>query len=264
MKQYHDLLADIVIHNGTTKGDRTGTGTKAVFGRQMRFDLQKGFPLVTTKKVNFNAIKAELIWFLEGSTNAQRLNELGAKIWDQWAMEDGELGPIYGKQWRSWACPDVQAINENVAVAASTLDDAINGTVSKQELIDARDQLDAAAIHSANKTKDQISEAIDLLKNNPDSRRIIVTAWNPSDMADDSMTPEENAAEGNMALAACHALFQFYTERLTLQERIDIALESDDVNVPEDILNLGHQAGHETLDASDIPARRLSCQLYQR
>ena len=153
MKQYHKLLKH-VLENGTDKNDRTGTGTRSVFGYQMRFDLSKGFPLLTTKKIHLKSIIYELLWFLKGETNISYLKENGVSIWDEWADENGELGPVYGYQWRSWP--------------------GRNG-----------------------ETIDQISGLIDQIKNNPDSRRLIVTAWNPSDVE-------------KMALPPCHCLFQFY------------------------------------------------------
>lgn len=153
MKQYHDLLRHI-LDKGTRKTDRTGTGTLSVFGYQMRFDLQAGFPLVTTKKVHLKSIIHELLWFLQGDTNIAYLKANGVSIWNEWADAEGSLGPVYGKQWRSWAAPDGQTI-------------------------------------------DQISEVVRTLKTQPDSRRIIVNAWNVADL------PE-------MALAPCHCLFQFY------------------------------------------------------
>jgi thymidylate synthase len=153
MKQYHDLVKH-VLQNGTQKGDRTGTGTKSVFGYQMRFDLSEGFPMVTTKKLHLKSIVYELLWFLKGETNIGYLNENGVKIWDEWADENGELGPVYGKQWRSWTTREGGSI-------------------------------------------DQIKQVVETLKKNPDSRRIIVSAWNVEDIP-------------NMALAPCHCLFQFY------------------------------------------------------
>lgn len=153
MQQYLDLMRRVRDH-GTKKSDRTGTGTLSVFGHQMRFDLADGFPLVTTKKLHLKSIIHELIWFLAGDTNVAYLRQHGVSIWDEWADEAGDLGPVYGKQWRSWATPDGRTI-------------------------------------------DQIREVVETLKTNPDSRRIIVTAWNPADIPD-------------MALAPCHCLFQFY------------------------------------------------------
>ena len=153
MQQYLDLLRRVRTE-GTAKSDRTGTGTLSVFGHQMRFDLADGFPLVTTKKLHLKSIVHELIWFLAGDTNVGYLKANGVRIWDEWARADGSLGPVYGKQWRSWAAPDGRTI-------------------------------------------DQISEAVHTIKTNPDSRRIIVSAWNPADIPD-------------MALAPCHCLFQFY------------------------------------------------------
>jgi len=153
MQQFHDLMRRVRTE-GVRKTDRTGTGTLSVFGHQMRFDLSKGFPLVTTKKLHVKSIIHELIWFLQGDTNTKYLNANGVSIWDEWADENGDLGPVYGQQWRSWASPDGQSI-------------------------------------------DQIQEAVETIKTNPDSRRIIVSAWNPADIPD-------------MALAPCHCLFQFY------------------------------------------------------
>lgn len=166
MKQYLDLVQD-VIDSGTDKGDRTGVGTRSVFGRQLRFDLQQGFPLLTTKKVHLKSIIYELIWFLNGSTDNNWLRDRGVSIWDEWALEDGDLGPIYGKQWRSWACPDGSTI-------------------------------------------DQVSELIEMIKTKPDSRRLIINAWNPADLPDESISPQENVRKGRAALPPCHTLFQFY------------------------------------------------------
>ena len=153
MKQYHDLLQHI-LDKGTRKDDRTGTGTVSCFGYQMRFDLADGFPMITTKKLHLKSIIYELLWFLNGDTNVKYLQENGVRIWNAWADENGDLGPVYGKQWRSWAKP--------------------NG-----------------------ETVDQIERVVDLIKNNPDSRRILVNAWNVGELED-------------MALTPCHCLFQFY------------------------------------------------------
>ena len=153
MRQYLDLM-DHILKNGAEKHDRTGTGTRSVFGHQMRFDLSAGFPLVTTKKLHLKSIIYELLWFLAGDTNIKYLNEHGVRIWDEWADERGDLGPVYGHQWRSWPAKDGQTI-------------------------------------------DQIANVIAMIKRNPDSRRLIVTAWNPADV-------------DKMALPPCHCLFQFY------------------------------------------------------
>lgn len=153
MEQYHALV-ERILNEGVDKSDRTGTGTRSVFGHQMRFDLQEGFPVVTTKKLHLRSIIHELLWFLSGDTNIKYLKENGVRIWDEWADENGDLGPVYGHQWRSWPTPD-------------------GGTV------------------------DQISQLVDMIKNNPDSRRLIVSAWNVSDIQ-------------NMALPPCHTMFQFY------------------------------------------------------
>ncbi|WP_461039426.1 thymidylate synthase [Spirosoma harenae] len=153
MQQYHDLLRHILEH-GTRKTDRTGTGTISVFGYQMRFNLEDGFPLLTTKKVHTKSIIHELLWFIKGDTNITYLKENGVSIWDEWADENGDLGPVYGKQWRSWAAPDGRVI-------------------------------------------DQLQDVLNQLKRTPDSRRMIISAWNPADVP-------------NMALPPCHLLMQFY------------------------------------------------------
>ena len=172
MKQYHDLLQYILDH-GAEKGDRTGTGTKSVFGYQMRFDLSEGFPMVTTKKVHLKSIIYELLWFLKGDTNIKYLQENGVRIWNEWADEHGDLGPVYGHQWRNWNSEEI----------------------------------------------DQISEIIETLKTNPNSRRMLVSAWNPSVMPDTAVSFSENVANGKAALPPCHAFFQFYVAdgKLTCQ-----------------------------------------------
>jgi thymidylate synthase len=186
MQQYLHLLQHI-LDTGVYKTDRTGTGTQSCFGYQMRFDLQKGFPLVTTKKMHLKSIIYELLWFLKGETNIAYLKEHGVKIWDEWADENGELGPVYGKQWRSWEGKDGKVV-------------------------------------------DQVSELIAQIKKNPDSRRLIISAWNVTDL------PE-------MALMPCHTMFQFYTSPPTLTP-----------SPSPSRLSSGERGGRP----------RLSCQLYQR
>ncbi len=163
MKQYLDLVQH-VLENGNQKGDRTGTGTKSVFGYQMRFDLSEGFPMVTTKKLHLKSIIYELLWFLKGDTNIKYLQENGVKIWDAWADENGNLGPVYGHQWRNWNSEEI----------------------------------------------DQIAELIKELKTNPNSRRMLVSAWNPSVLPDNSKSFSVNVANNKAALPPCHAFFQFY------------------------------------------------------
>jgi thymidylate synthase len=163
MKQYLDLVQH-VLDNGCQKGDRTGTGTKSVFGYQMRFDLKEGFPMITTKKLHLKSIIHELLWFLKGETNIKYLQENGVKIWDAWADSNGDLGPVYGHQWRNWNSEEV----------------------------------------------DQIAELITELKANPNSRRMLVSAWNPSVLPDTKQSFSENIANNKAALPPCHAFFQFY------------------------------------------------------
>jgi thymidylate synthase len=163
MKQYHDLVKHVLEH-GHEKSDRTGTGTKSVFGYQMRFDLSEGFPMVTTKKLHLKSIIYELLWFLNGDTNIKYLQENGVRIWNDWADANGNLGPVYGHQWRNWNSDEI----------------------------------------------DQIKEVIHTLKHNPDSRRMLISAWNPSVLPDTSKSFAENVANGKAALPPCHAFFQFY------------------------------------------------------
>tara|TARA_B100001105_G_scaffold255436_1_gene254880 strand:- start:4157 stop:4981 length:825 start_codon:yes stop_codon:yes gene_type:complete len=163
MKQYLDLVKH-VLNQGNEKSDRTGTGTKSIFGYQMRFNLSDGFPMVTTKKLHLKSIIYELLWFLKGDTNIEYLKKNGVKIWDEWANKNGDLGPVYGHQWRNWNSDGI----------------------------------------------DQVKEVIETLKKNPDSRRMLITAWNPGVLPDTNKSFEENVKQGKVALPPCHALFQFY------------------------------------------------------
>ena len=208
MKQYLDLVKH-VLNSGNEKSDRTGTGTKSVFGYQMRFDLSKGFPMVTTKKLHLKSIVYELLWFLKGDTNTNYLNENGVKIWNEWADSKGNLGPVYGHQWRNWN----------------------------------------------NSGVDQIEDIIETLKKNPDSRRMLVTAWNPGVLPDTSISFEENVKNGKAALPPCHAFFQFYVHNNKLscqlyQRSADIFL-----GVPFNIASyalltemIAHVCGYESGD----------------
>ena len=170
MHQYLDLLQSI-LDKGEVKEDRTGTGTRSFFGHQMRFNLSDGFPILTTKKIFFKGVVYELLWFLDGATNNTVLKDAGVHIWDEWETESGDLGPIYGHQWRSWP-------------------NSSNGGVI-----------------------DQIEKIISQINNNPSSRRIIVSAWNVADLPDESISPQENVKKQKMALAPCHALFQFFVSQ---------------------------------------------------
>lgn len=250
MKQYLDYLRHIQEH-GRDKTDRTGTGTRSVFGYQMRFNLQEGLPIVTTKQLHLKSIIHELIWFLSGSTNTKYLKDNGVTIWDEWADENGELGPIYGHQWRFWKGD----------VLPETLSAWPDGSVNMN--------------NAEYEAHDQIAEVIKTLKTNPDSRRIIVSAWNVAEIA-------------QMKLPPCHAFFQFYVDDLTPDEmdvtinnyRIDHGIHANDEKfyqrdkgfyelpfsrngkavtpqereemIREDVVRLG------------LPTKRLSCQLYQR
>ena len=166
MQAYLDLLTDI-LESGADRGDRTGTGTRSVFGRQLRFNLNHGFPLLTTKRVHFKSVANELIWFLSGDTNTGWLKENGVSIWDEWATEEGDLGPVYGAQWHAWPTKDGGTIN-------------------------------------------QIDYVLDCLKHRPESRRILFHAWNVEYLPDETVSPQDNARAGKMALPPCHLLYQFY------------------------------------------------------
>lgn len=170
MHQYLDLLQSI-LDKGEVKEDRTGTGTRSFFGHQMRFNLDDGFPILTTKRIFFKGVVHELLWFLDGATNNTALKDAGVHIWDEWETESGDLGPIYGHQWRSWP-------------------GSRNGGVI-----------------------DQIEKIINQINNNPSSRRIIVSAWNVADLPDESISPQDNVKKQKMALAPCHALFQFFVSQ---------------------------------------------------
>jgi thymidylate synthase len=209
MRPYLDYLRDI-RDNGVRKEDRTGTGTLAVFGRQMRFDLGNGFPLVTTKKLHLRSIIHELLWFLRGDTNTAYLKEHGVTIWDEWADADGELGPVYGKQWRSWGAPDGRVI-------------------------------------------DQMSEALHLVRTQPDSRRILVSAWNPGEL-------------DAMALAPCHALFQFFVAEGRLSCQLYQRSVDSFLGLPFNIASyalLTHMMAQQAdLDAGDFVWTGGDCHIY--
>ncbi|EIL5663443.1 thymidylate synthase [Salmonella enterica] len=241
MKRYLALMQDI-LDNGVVKKDRTGVGTLSVFGRQLRFDLKEGFPLVTTKKVHLKSVIHELLWFLNGDTNVKYLQENGVRIWNEWANAEGELGPVYGKQWREWRdCKVVEC--HDVGRTQQLMQRGYKYIGNMKE--------DGTTYLVYEKAHDQISKVIQQLREDPDSRRIIVSAWNVGDLDD-------------MALNPCHNYFQFYTTEMTLLERLDWY----EVNEPEKFANaplINHEdidseeRLHETLDREGIPRRKLSC-----
>ncbi|WP_176058555.1 thymidylate synthase [Paraburkholderia sp. BCC1876] len=194
MKKYLELLEDI-LENGVQKGDRTGTGTTSVFGRQLRHNLAKGFPLLTTKKLHFKSIANELIWFLSGNTNVSWLKENGVSIWNEWATEDNELGPVYGKQWTAWPTKDGGTIN-------------------------------------------QIDYVIKTLREKPNSRRILFHGWNPEYLPNESISPQENAKQGLMALPPCHLLYQFYVAEGKLSALLYIRSSDSFLGLPYNIASL--------------------------
>tara|TARA_R100000005_G_scaffold96086_1_gene80606 strand:+ start:12244 stop:13077 length:834 start_codon:yes stop_codon:yes gene_type:complete len=188
MKQYHALLQDI-LDNGVAKGDRTGTGTLSVFGRQLRHNLADGFPLLTTKKLHLKSIVNELLWFLRGDTNIAWLKENGVSIWDEWATESGDLGPIYGAQWTAWPTRDGGTIN-------------------------------------------QIDYVLQCLRHNPDSRRILFHGWNVEFLPDETLSPQDNARAGRMALPPCHLLYQFYVAEGRLSAQLYIRSSDSFLGLP--------------------------------
>ncbi len=194
MKQYLQLLQELTT-KGNKKNDRTGTGTISVFGKQFCHDLTTGFPLLTTKKIHFKSIINELIWFLSGNTNIRWLNDNGVNIWNEWADEDGNLGPIYGKQWTAWECKYGKHIN-------------------------------------------QIDYVIDMLKNNPDSRRILFHGWNVEYLPDENLTPQQNVKNNKMALPPCHLLYQFYVNDNKLSSQLYIRSSDSFLGLPYNIASL--------------------------
>lgn len=232
---YLDLLVDI-IGSGQKTEDRTGVGTRSVFGRQLRFDLTDSFPLLTTKRVHRKSLVHELLWFLSGDTNIKYLNDNGVTIWDEWADENGDLGPVYGKQWRSWPgkiwTKPFYYMDEQRGYKL----DPTHTEVGEGEL--------------RVETIDQISKVIEGLKNNPHSRRHIVSAWNPAEVDD-------------MALPPCHCLFQFYVRRMGRKQRI----KAGGFYAREALIGLDKfddDVVHEKLDQENFPSYYLDCQLYQR
>jgi thymidylate synthase len=194
MKVYLDLLQDI-LDNGVRKADRTGTGTLSVFGRQLRHDLAQGFPLLTTKRVHFRSVANELLWFLRGDTNVAWLREHGVTIWDEWATETGELGPVYGAQWTAWPTRDGGSIN-------------------------------------------QIDYVVECLRERPDSRRILFHGWNVEYLPDESVSPQDNARAGRMALPPCHLLYQFYVADGRLSAQLYIRSSDSFLGLPFNLASL--------------------------
>ena len=221
--QYMKILADLVVKldNLGSTPDRTGTGTARIFAPQLTADLRHGLPMLTTKKLHLHSIIVELLWFLRGDTNVQFLQENKCKIWDEWADSEGNLGPLYGQQWRSWG-----------SMAGGT---------------------------------DQILEILRGLEERPFSRRHIVSAWNVTDLPDESMSPQENVANGKMALAPCHCLFQFFVEEIPFNQRHALALKTLEGKVLNRFLSLKDpKAAEKYMTKHKVPAYYLDLQLYQR
>lgn len=250
MQPYLELMRKI-LEEGHSKSDRTNTGTLSLFGEQMRFNLQDGFPLVTTKRCHLRSIIHELLWFLKGDTNTQYLKDNNVSIWDEWADENGNLGPVYGKQWIQWNADKMVSID----------DDKLRNHLENKGYVE-RDMMTIEGEHYFLYTKviNQIETIIDQLKNDPDNRRIIVSAWNVGEL-------------DQMALAPCHAFFQFYSRELETDERWDWIFDngfSDEHDDLVDELNKGNNSREMfegerwTWMDKRAPKRVLSCQLYQR
>ena len=237
MKQYHNYLK-YILENGIKKDDRTGTGTISIFGYQMRFDLSKGFPLVTTKKLHFKSIAYELLWFLSGDTNIKFLNDNGVKIWDQWADENGDLGPIYGKQWTNWESIDFDTYTSGG---------------------DLRQTFEFNSY-------DQISNVINQIKVNPNSRRLIVSTWNVADLPDESFSPKFNVKHGKMALAPCHYAFQFYVSDGKLSCMFQMRSTDSFLGLPYNIASyalLTHMIAQQcNLEVGDLIWTGGDCHIY--
>lgn len=261
-------LGKKILSEGRLKENRTGVDTIGLFGEQLKFDLSEGFPLLTTKKMSLKSIIAELLWFLEGSTDNNRLRELGATIWDEWATEDGDLGPIYGKQWTNW--------NETKIV--SFHDDWLNnkdryikeGYSLYNHFVEKDGSYPGSTKMIIIKQHNQIAELINNLKTKPFSRRHIVSAWNIPDLPNESISPQENVKQGKMALAPCHCLFQFYVEKLTPEEIVELVPEnlltefSTACSIADPNLLFDKDKLQLWCEENNVPTKRLSCQLYQR
>lgn len=292
MKQYNDLIKHI-LENGNERPDRTGTGTISVFGYQMRFDLSKGFPLLTTKKVNFASIVKELLWFLSGSTNEKDLSSQGCNIWKEWALTVDNLTYNIQERWTVFKRTNPEKYNEYKKQCEerglATADETTPPSAYKPEelerfhaFFDRQDvprvlteyigQLGPIYGHqwrnagSPGHEVDQIQTLINGLRTNPFSRRHIVSTWSPSDLPDETMSPQTNVLYARMALAPCHVLFQFYAENLSFYERLDIAVGKELISTKEfkDYKTMTEGEIALYLDQRMVPKYKLSCQLYQR
>lgn len=254
MKAYQDLVKDI-LDNGTYKSSRTGVGTYSLFGRQLRFNLAEDFPLVTTKRTHLKSIIHELLWFIKGDTNIRYLNNHGVSIWDEWATESGDLGPVYGAQWRNWdAGVDVNALLE-------LLDPA------KRDGLSVEDSLLKLLRERIPTGIDQLSQLVEGLKTRPHSRRHIVSAWNPAVLPDESISPQENVKQGRMALAPCHTMMQFNVREIGVKVRIErLAKKGIQVKVfpPNTPGFTDYLARLEKEHGLPHQHTVLDCQLYQR
>jgi thymidylate synthase len=271
--QYLGMMLDVHV-NGQIKTDRTGTGTRSQFGKMMRFNLLEGIPMLTTKKLHLKSIIHELIWFLAGDTNIRYLQENGVRIWDEWADANGNLGPVYGAQWRKWDDTKILSTTFDTAEIEKMIANGYHTRGIFNETIwrNGSEFVDTMAV--LQKKYDQITDALNLIKNNPDSRRIIVNAWNVGDVA-------------GMKLPPCHAMYQFYVSDLTVDERVEMHdtivrkeesewrekgskdwmenMEMRSYRYGRTLWPTDDEEAHAALDRhTTIPRKKLSCMLYQR
>jgi thymidylate synthase len=249
-------VAKRIQDQGSYSGNRTDTNTFKMFGTQMIFDLRKGIPLLTSKKINTDALIKELLWFARGETNT---NTLGSKIWDQWATEEGELGPVYGAQWRRW--PAFNFIRDPGTESSEKKREFLLG---KGYLCIGKTMDDQDIMF---KNIDQLADILHTLRNNPNDRRMIVTAWNPANNPDSSLSPEKNAELGMQALPPCHTMWQVGTTPLTYQERLGLyinTLKFPTVENINEIKKAGEQENTVIFNDEDIPEYYIDLQLYQR
>lgn len=258
MEQQYLDLGNKILTEGKIRKDRTGVGTIGLFGAQIRCNLTQGeFPLLTTKKVFFKPMVAELIWFLEGSTDNNRLNELGAKIWDKWQTEDGSLGKIYGHQWVKWE--EIKIIPLNDWVKDSSPYTKAGYKYQDEFYTTAMLPPPYGSMVILKKEHNQISELIHNLKTKPFSRRHVISAWFPSLLPDESKSPQQNVLDGKMCLAPCHCLFQFHVEEMTDDEIVSYAKQQH-----ESYKELSDTELLERKEELGLKTKKLNCQLYQR
>lgn len=248
--EYLRLMTEVNT-TGQVKTDRTGTGTKSDFAKVMRFNLQEGLPILTTKKIHLKSIIHENLWFLSGSSNIKYLKDNGVTIWDEWVDENGELGPVYGVQWRRWKDTKILSMEFDQAQIKKLTAQGYKMRVAFKEVTTRAGCSCEETSMVLEKEYDQITDALNAIKHNPDSRRIIVNAWNVGDVAD-------------MKLPPCHAMYQFYVSELTLEERVALYKKTVISEPYDPVIVSAYKSPDDYLDGYGIPTKKLSCMLYQR